>query len=563
MLPIKKNWPSSLVIISFSLLLLLPQIWHQATILGSDSIFHFNRFYETAMQIKTGQYHYLISLFGYQQSGRIVNALYGPAFAYVQGGLLLLAGNWFRYQLLSRLTLSLIAGFGFRQLLRACRVKEAINLPLTLLFLSTFAIQYWSTRQGFSSWGVAFFPWCFLPAIRAVATKTIQPVKLALAVALMLQVHSLSTLFLVMSYLPFFLYALSQTPKPWHFIRQGLTAVGLCLALTANVWFPLLSLGQANELIQPFVNKKLPIYTIDRASSKIFWQPWGLGLLLLGQAVLFPFLAKKQGPLSYLTTGAALVFLWLSSSLFPWDSLAGQSIKAVELIQFPFRFFLIATPLALVAIAITLNHLSSWSKALPFLLWGLSLWGLGQTLHSQNQTIHKHYLASSPIEQRKHTYFLGTAQEIREAIHSSQLEELLKLAVKSTPDYLPLYQTTKANKYRLYKALVIDQADKVDKQASHQGVLVNWTSAQAETISLPLVIYGGSQLYLNGQELDKKDLLLTPIGTPIIKGQAGPNQVLLSYPHQGPLLLALGVSSLSWLALFLGSGLNKIKPHNT
>lgn len=559
MLRIKKNWGPGLAIIGFSLLLLLPQLYHQATILGSDSIFHFNRFYDTAMQLKTGQFHYLISLFGYQQSGRIVNALYGPIFAYLQGGLLLLAGNWFRYQLLSRFLLALIAGFGFLKLCRVSQVKDRLALPLSLLFLTTFAVQYWSSRQGFSSWGVAFFPWCLIPAIRVVETKTIKPINLALAVAIMLQVHSLSTLFLVLSYLPFFLYALIKTAKPWTFIGQGLTAVGLSLLLTANVWFPLLSLGQANDLIQPFINKNLPYYTIDRGSSKLFWQPWGLGFLMMVQAGLACYRRKQNQPVNHLISLVALIFLWLSSSFFPWDSLAGQGIKAIELIQFPFRFFLLATPLALLALGTSLGRLNKWPKGLTILLWGLTLWGLGQTLHQQDLLIHKQYLGDQPIQERKHTYFLGTADQIRQAIHSDQPDDLLKLVVKSTPDYLPLYQATRANKYKLYKALVIDQADQVTKTVQGQQLVVNWTSANPDPITLPLVVYAGSQVSLNGQKLTLADLLLTPIGTPIVTSQVGNNQLILSYPHNKGLLVALLVSLISWLGLGSWAILQKLQ----
>ena len=77
----------SLFIISFAILLVTPQLFTRKVILGSDSIFHYNRFYEAAMQLKNGNFSYFLSLYGFQQSGRIVNALYGPFFAYLQGGL--------------------------------------------------------------------------------------------------------------------------------------------------------------------------------------------------------------------------------------------------------------------------------------------------------------------------------------------------------------------------------------------------------------------------------------------------------------------------------------------
>ncbi|OTE88240.1 hypothetical protein B1K96_36945, partial [Escherichia coli] len=83
----------------------------QGMILGSDVVFHFNRFYETSQQIKEGNFQYFLSIYGFQQSARIVNALYGPFFAYFQGLLVLLSPSWFSYQLLANGLLYLLAGF--------------------------------------------------------------------------------------------------------------------------------------------------------------------------------------------------------------------------------------------------------------------------------------------------------------------------------------------------------------------------------------------------------------------------------------------------------------------
>ncbi|MBS7877697.1 hypothetical protein F6O58_10395, partial [Streptococcus suis] len=61
--------------VGFSLLLLVPHLLTKGMVTGADLIFHYNRFYDAAMQMKEGNFSYIISLYGYQQSGRIVNAL--------------------------------------------------------------------------------------------------------------------------------------------------------------------------------------------------------------------------------------------------------------------------------------------------------------------------------------------------------------------------------------------------------------------------------------------------------------------------------------------------------
>lgn len=100
----------ALVIVIGALILVLPQVLAHKMLLGSDSIFHYNRFYEAAMQLKEGNFHYFITMYGFQQSGRIINALYGPVAAYFNGALLLVGKTWFNYQILSDIAVYLLAG---------------------------------------------------------------------------------------------------------------------------------------------------------------------------------------------------------------------------------------------------------------------------------------------------------------------------------------------------------------------------------------------------------------------------------------------------------------------
>lgn len=124
----------------FSFGLTLPQLLTGQVIMGSDSLFHFNRFYDAAMQLKTENFSYFASLYGFQQSGRIINALYGPLFAYLHGGLLLLTGTWFRYQILSCILLGFLASSSMFALLRQVSVKSRQALALSLIYTTTFSI---------------------------------------------------------------------------------------------------------------------------------------------------------------------------------------------------------------------------------------------------------------------------------------------------------------------------------------------------------------------------------------------------------------------------------------
>ena len=360
----KRFWLPSLMIMLVAFLLILPQIISKGVIVGSDFLFHYNRFYETAMQIKTGNFSYFISLYGFYSSGRIVNALYGPYFAYFQGLLVLISRNWYTYQLVSRFLLSVIAGFSMYRLTRRVAVKPKISLAIAIFYMMTFSVQYWTFRQGFSSWGAAFMPWCMIPAIDFVKTKKVGVLRLAVAVALMMQVHMLSCFLLIVSYLPFYLYGFIKSQEKKTIIIKGIQAVLLALLLTTNVWAALIDVGRSNNLVEPFINSKLYIMTVNQRSIQWLITPLPLLLLVLYQ-LYFSFRHWRHFDiLLRVTTGTFFFFLVLSSSIFPWYSINKLNLSLVNLIQFPFRFFVPATVLLLLAVALVLERYFDikWSR---------------------------------------------------------------------------------------------------------------------------------------------------------------------------------------------------------
>lgn len=92
----------SYIIFGFVILIILSyQIRTHTAIFVSDGYFHFSRFYDAAQQIKTNNFSFFQSNWGFNQSERIVNALYGPYFAYLMGAILLICGTWFKFQIVT------------------------------------------------------------------------------------------------------------------------------------------------------------------------------------------------------------------------------------------------------------------------------------------------------------------------------------------------------------------------------------------------------------------------------------------------------------------------------
>lgn len=546
----------SLFIISFAILLVTPQLFTRKVILGSDSIFHYNRFYEAAMQLKNGNFSYFLSLYGFQQSGRIVNALYGPFFAYLQGGLILISGTWFRYQIVSRVLLHILAESSMYALLKQCKVKTSIALSLGLLYATTFSIQYWTMRQGFSSWGAALLPYCFIPAIHYVFYQRVDQVRLALSMALIFQIHVLSALMLAMMYLPFYLYTFvkATTSKKKETILKVLIAVILFLLLTVNVWGVILYLRGANHLLDPFINREIGKNGIDGTARYWLYTPISLMVLLILQFIYAIVNWKKLARWKRILHFIYFVFFFLSTGLFPWQYLVENGNTFAELIQFPFRFFVPATILLLAITGLTVTRFVNWRKSIAVLLFAFAGVGLIQNIMDTTDRVKSAAQDGELISIVKHTYVEGDYQTISLTMNDSDLSQFLNLVVKPTPDYVPIYGTIgKQNTYDLYYENIVTN-QRTEKLIKDNYLVLTWQADEGEELNLPIVVYKDSILTLNGKELDKDDYNLSTIGTPTVSSQEGKNKLELRYQEPEWLfvaisapLIVLGIIGLQWI----------------
>jgi hypothetical protein len=546
----KSTWIPSIVIVLVAVLLLLPQLTSRGVIAGSDFLFHYNRFYETAMQIKTGNFSYFMSLYGFYSSGRIVNALYGPYFAYFQGILVLISKNWYTYQLLSRFLLSVIAGFSMYRLNRRASVKPKIALGVAVFYMMTFSVQYWTFRQGFSSWGAAFMPWCLIPAVDFVRTKRFGVLRLAVSVAVMMQVHMLSCFLLILAYLPFYLYGFFKSDEKKEVFFKGAQAVLLSLLLTANVWAALVDVGRSNNLVEPFVNSKLYIMTVNQRSIEWLLTPKALVLVVLYQ-LYFSFRHwRHYDTLLRVVTGAFFIFLVLSSSIFPWYTVNQLNLPLVNLIQFPFRFFVPATVLLLLAAAMVLDRYfdKKWSKIVTVGLIVVNVLSLAQLSQLQSEKIDEYYNTKYPIQRKKHTFIWGNPADVRASFYDSDKFKLLDIVSKSTPDYLPADKSNKENKYVLYEEFVLGHTDLFKKTQGDNELTFTWYADTSDWAIIPAVKYKDTELTLNGKKLSDKDYSLSGIGTPTVMQKAGKNTLTITYHISTWFKVLIVVNLLSWLA---------------
>lgn len=544
------------ILIAMSGVFLLPQILGQGMILGSDVVFHFNRFYETSQQIKEGNFQYFLSIYGFQQSARIVNALYGPFFAYFQGLLVLLSPSWFSYQLLANGLLYLLAGFSMFGLLKKLRVNGWLSVGMSVLFMATYSVQYWIERQGFSAWGAAVLPLCLIPLIALGEHKRLRPFAVGVSVAVLFQIHVFSSILLVLLYVPFFLRAFfvgTSGEEKRQLVLRLAGAIGIFLLLTANIWLGMLDLYTSNTLIAPFVNRNMQNNTITGTSSYWWTTPYLLPILC---ALFFCGAIRVWPRLSCgfkLMTAAAAVFFVLSSNAVPWQWLGSLDNGVINLLQFPFRFFVPATILILVGLCLLVPYYRGKPLANPRWFVLVLVLSVGQILIQNTVKMQDWHSDEAAVSLRNHTYLSAESEaQLKEAYFSKDKSLALALYQRSTPDYLPLYQETKKNKYNLYGEEIIEKNDTVAKTVENGKLTLRWQGDQETWKALPIINYRYTELTLNQQPLTEKDVSLSAIGAVSVQQQAGENVLVVDYDAPWFFDGALWLTIISWLALLIG-----------
>ncbi|WP_235963065.1 hypothetical protein [Streptococcus suis] len=535
-----------------SLTLCLPQIISGKMILGSDSIFHFNRFYDTSQQFKNLDFHYFISLYGFQESGRIVNALYGPFFAYFQGILVLISRNWFTYQLFSNFCLYNLAGFSMYIFLTKAKLEREYTLIGAILYLSTYSIQYWIIRQGFTSWGAALLPLALSILFKFYQTKKIPRWYLGILTALVSQIHMLSAFILILMYIPFFIYMFLKNNKKIVFLKDLFIEICLFFCLTLNIWGSYFIVLKGNRLIPPIVNINMSLNTINQNSYYWLLNPAILFFMLVAIYHIF-FLKWKRINNSEIKIWfwVMTVFLVLSSSLIPWSYLVKIKNPFAELIQYPFRFFV---PVSIIIIYLFLKLVQS-KQLLKYhkkmLLISFLALSLLQTLTLVTITTNNWDSSSNFMPSKYKVHFLSDSANIKKSFYDANKEKALNMVAKGTPDYLPLYgeKDENINYYDMYLEKIVYQK-KIKKSIKDGKLIIEWTANADKEVELPIIVYKNTILEINEKIIPHDQISLSQIGTlKISQIPYKENRITLSYKIPREFTIFLVITFLTWLLI--------------
>lgn len=535
-----------LIPIILSLVIATVLIWTELTTRSGltldDTAFHFHRFYDTYQQIQNHNFSYFQMNYGMGESGRIVNALYGPFFAYLMGSLLLFCSSWLRFQILITYLIFLVGGLGIYRLSRKVKLSQVVSSIVTALFLTTGYIAYWPRSNAFNSWGAVLIPFVLIQGINLLNNhKTrFSWISLGIVMAIVAQIHLLSTFFSILALIPFFIYGLVLSENKRQMWIDVFKAVGLFIVLTANVWGAFLLLYPTNQMASPIdYSPVLTAVNLSVAGTSTMWTSiTEVTLLLFIVQLIYVIFNFRSSKLNTFVTLEGIVFLYLSSNLFPWQFVKDTLPAVTGYLQFPNRFTVVAYPLLFLGIGLTLNELiKSHGKKLGMIASALAIVVVLFNVRADFNEINNNI-----------TYNKGITSNAKEMKEKGLAPYINKVEINS-PDYLPVRKKIKSSDITGMLMSMSPQKNNFEQRALSNGRLeLTWKDSTSKVTTLPIFIYKQSELSLNNKVIKPK---VNEIGMPQVQSRKGKNTAILSFKTPIWFTILLYISILSWVLLII------------
>lgn len=535
-----------LIPIILSLVIVTVLIWTELTTRSGltldDTAFHFHRFYDTYQQIQNHNFSYFQMNYGMGESGRIVNALYGPFFAYLMGSLLLFCSSWLRFQILITYLIFLVGGLGIYRLSRKIKLSQVVSSIVTALFLTTGYIAYWPRSNAFNSWGAVLIPFVLIQGINLLNNhkKRFSWISLGIVMAIVAQIHLLSTFFSILALIPFFIYGLVLSENKRQMWIDVFKAVGLFIVLTANVWGAFLLLYPTNQMASPIdYSPVLTAVNLSVAGTSTMWTSiTEVTLLLFIVQLIYVIFNFKSSKLNTFVTLEGIVFLYLSSNLFPWQFVKDTLPAVTGYLQFPNRFTVVAYPLLFLGIGLTLNELiKSHGKKLGMIASALAIVVVLFNVRADFNEINNNI-----------TYNKGITSNAKEMKEKGLAPYINKVEINS-PDYLPVRKKIKSSDITGMLMSMSPQKNNFEQRALSNGRLeLTWKDSTSKVTTLPIFIYKQSELSLNSKVIKPK---VNEIGMPQVQSRKGKNTAILSFKTPTWFTILLYISILSWALLII------------
>ncbi|GAA6236870.1 hypothetical protein [Apilactobacillus micheneri] len=570
-----------IIFLIMALLMVSRQLWTHTLFFGADSLFHFNRFYDTAMQLKSGKFSYFQTNYGFMQNGRILSALYGPVIAYIGGAILLVCGSWFKFQIVLNLIVLVIAGLTMYLLNVKNHVTRGYAILVAIIYMYSSQIVQWVTSQQFTAFGAALLPLLILSGTSAIRKHDVSVLGLALSMSLLIQTHLMSSMIGMLGIIPLFIVGLVTATDKWKLVRHTLYAAIITIFLTINVWYNLLYISSTNKLLSVYPVPHLRTYGFNfnlYSITNIFKPTEAILFLFVIGFVIYRW--KKISLVTKTLTVTGVGFMVVAWSHFPWGMIQRFVPSLTYTLQFPKRFLVLPFIMILLALGMIMtyehetNHQffrrEQWWRLLlvAFIIigsLGLDFYSMNGRIYRYDQTAKGHNI-SNYHDSSLYYYFKKHHRNVQKDIDSPHLGHLVNDYIKASPDYMPVKKDIKGFKaYNAFNPYLLDYHQYIGKNSvthfKHKvwrngGLSVIWHSKKAKWTQVPLVKYADTKVTLNGTKLKK--VHTTNLGAVIVKAKAGKNRVTIQYYQDFMTRLMMVICILSWLIVLAYLLISKI-----
>ncbi|MCI1973997.1 MAG: hypothetical protein LKJ36_04370 [Lactobacillus sp.] len=541
---INRAWPyAGLALVS--LFLLYTQWLYRITPISGDTYFHYSRFYDAAMQIRNWNFSYFQTNYGFDQAGRVINAMYGPLFAYGMGVLVLLTHSWFRFKLISSFLFVLIGSSGMYHLCWRMTKNKETSFLIALAYIGLSKLTYWQSVSNFAAINEMLAPFVMLCGVRMITNhdRPINWVQLGLTMAVVGQIHLLSCLIFSIALIPFFIMGLVTTKQAKTVWLNFAGAIALAALLTMNVWLVLIHFFIAERIFTPYpmslAENSLKIQTIPRTIVIPLTWIFLFACLLNG---IYLLKHRREDKTNNLIFCNGLAFFLLSTDLIPWGYIEAKLPVLQTAFQNPKRFLIVADTLLLLSLGMTFSRvLGAFSKSSKVhSLLVISLLLVAMSGYIKVNDLNNFY-----------TYFFkfnSGLQQVNNAAADRNLDLLFQtVSSVPSPDYLPKRQEISSkHAQEVYKQEVIDRKQQFKHQVlANSKLRLTWTNSgkTKKKTKLPIVMYRESKL-VTKSKLYKIDA----IGVPTVYSRPGKNEATLSFRQPSWFKWILWLVLVNWAA---------------
>ncbi|WP_240404957.1 cell division protein [Lactobacillus jensenii] len=443
---------------------------------------------------------------------------------------------------------------------------EQVSLPFLnlglFIFLELGYIPAWIQGQSMMAWGGAIVPWVLRYGIRMIKLKKdqINVIGLAVSMAIAAQTHNLTVAMLILALTPAFIVAFVKSNEKKKLFRDVIFSVIIFLFLSANIIGALLVLKTNNIAMPvPIDLKGIALNITPNLVQRNHITPLMLIVLIITAGLAIINFNKNK--LNFWLGLGGASFFFLSTKAFPWGITERLLPFLKTSFQSPSRLTVIAYPLLLVSLSISLSSIAKRKNLRNIILkWGITglaviasisaLFDFQAYLHSNTLA----YLDNNVVVLYSWVYKVPKSRTtIREDMMSRNQGKLFQDLANSEPDYLPITKKIDSGQIvNIYGQKVVKNTDNFVRKVNKDGSLsLIWKQKKAGKKLLPIVMYKQSTLFLNR----KKDRYkFESVAIPVVQARKGMNIATLKFNSPIWFIILLWISIISWIALIIYKG---------